>query len=98
MIAFACGVTELTTMISRESGKCGVGVELVVGTIVRLAVGVLLAVRVGVTGAGVELETGVGSRWMEKSGFQERNVKNRTPIKRIDAPVIHQPARTRCRR
>ena len=98
MVTETCGVTELTTMISRERGKWGVGVELAVAVSVRLALGAGVKVRLGVTNAGVVLPTGVGETGVEMKGFHARNVSTVMTISRSEAPVIHQPASTRWRR
>lgn len=93
--ASACGVTVLTTMISSESGRCGVGVEVMVAVRVRLGLCTAVEVRLGVTFAGVALRAAVGEAVVEKKGFQARKVSAVTAINNSEAPVIHQPARTR---
>jgi hypothetical protein len=95
MEAAAWGVTVLTTMISSESGRCGVGVEVMVAVRVRLGLGTAVEVQIGVTFAGVALPAGVGEVVVEKKGFQARKVSAVTTINNSEAPVIHQPARTR---
>ena len=98
-VAEACGVTELTTMISSESGKCGAGVGLAVAVTARLGRGVGVEVRLGVAGVSEARSRGVAvSGAGTSSGFWGWNVSAASPASRSAAPVIHQPASTRWRR
>jgi len=95
MEAETCGVIELTTMISRESGRWGVGVGLTVDVSVWLGLGAGVDVRLGVLDAGVALPAGAGDSGVETKGFHARNVSAVMTIKSNEMPVIHQPASTR---
>lgn len=98
MVAEGWGVTVLMTMISSESGKCGVGLAALVNAGFVGSVGAGGAVRVG---GAVGLTVWAGAAGVGDAGRKEppgRKTRKATSPRASPAPVIHQPASTRWRR